>query len=129
MHLLLDTHTFLWFITDDAKLSKVARDLVITSESVLLSAGSLWEMAIKKGLKKLEISSPLSFDAFITEQLKENAIDVLPIRLEHLEAYIHLPFHHRDPFDRLFIAQATVESLTILSKDSDFTKYDVDVRW
>ena len=128
MRFLLDTHTFLWAALDDPNLSKNAADFILNEETELfLSIGSLWEMAIKIGLGKLR--TPRPFDAFVNDQMKQNIIELLPLKLEHLEEYIQLPFHHRDPFDRLMIAQAKAERLTILTRDSEFQHYDILIAW
>lgn len=94
---------------------------------MLLSIGSLWEIAIKYGIGKLSLSR--AFSEFIPEQLLINQIDVLPISLPHLARYTELPFHHRDPFDRLIIAQAMVEDIPVVSRDKPFQEYSIDVIW
>jgi PIN domain nuclease of toxin-antitoxin system len=102
MRLLLDTHAFLWFLGDAPELSTQARGLIEDdTNEVLLSVASLWEMAIKISLQKLTLSGPLG--QFIPEQLALNSIGLLPITLAHTVAVATLPFHHRDPFDRLLI--------------------------
>src|ERR1051325_9773709 len=103
MKLLLDTHTFLWFIEDNPRLSTTAKNQLESDIDLLVSVGSLWEMAIKVNIGKLTLSQP--FEVFIPEQLSRNAIEVLPITLEHLALVSALPLYHRDPFDRLLIAQ------------------------
>lgn len=114
MKLLLDTHTFLWFIMGDPKLSEKARALIEdTRNERLLSTASLWEMAIKHSLGKLSLGQP--FEVLIPQQLERNSIEILPITVAHLAVVVTLPFHHRDPFERLLIAQAAVERLSILS--------------
>ena len=128
MRLLLDTHSFLWFIAGDAKLSSVAREAMEDIENeAFLSTASLWEMAIEASLGKLELARP--FGQLIPEQMERNHVVSLPITVPHLEALMDLPFHHRDPFDRLIIAQAKVEGFTIASRDPVFPQYDVDVLW
>jgi len=130
MRLLLDTHTFLWFLSDDAQLSDPARKLIEDgANEILLSMASLGEMAIKISLGKLTIGG--SFDAFIPEQLALNSIGLLAISLAHTAAVSTLPFHHRDPFDRLLIATAIEERATILSFDEKLTLYSdlVKVLW
>src|SRR5262245_57878951 len=105
MNLLLDTHSFLWFVTGSLNLSRQARTLIEDpANQPLLSVASLWEMAIKIGLGRLTVEPP--FETFISRQLELNGFDLLPIQLRHVAAVITLPFHHRDPFDRLLIAQA-----------------------
>lgn len=128
MNLLLDTHAFLWFIKDDASLSLRARGLIEEPENKrLLSIVSLWEIAIKASLGKIVLKLP--FDALMPRQLQENDIDLLPIALPHLGLVERLPFHHRDPFDRLIIAQSLVENLPLVSIDSQFDKYGVQRLW
>jgi len=128
MNLLLDTHAFLWFIKNDASLSLRARGLIEETENKrLLSIVSLWEIAIKASLGKIVLKLP--FDALMPRQLQENDIDLLPIALPHLGLVERLPFHHRDPFDRLIIAQSLVENLPLVSIDSQFDKYGVQRLW
>ena len=128
MKLLLDTHSFLWFISGHAKLSVVARELIEDAENQpLLSTASLWEMAIKLSIGKLSLSQP--FEELIPEQMKVNGIGLLPIEITHLAAITQLPFHHRDPFDRLLIAQAMVEEIPIVGTDSNFDEYEVKRLW
>lgn len=128
MNLLLDTHAFLWFIKNDASLSLRARGLIEETENKrLLSIVSLWEIAIKASLGKIVLKLP--FDALMPRQLQENDIDLLPIALPHLGLVERLPFHHRDLFDRLIIAQSLVENLPLVSIDSQFDKYGVQRLW
>ena len=126
--LLLDTHTFLWLATDDGRLSQTARELVIDPATQLfLSVGSIWEMAIKKGLGRIELAIPLS--RLVEEQLKDLRTNLLEIRCEHALLVETLPFHHRDPFDRLLVAQAIEEKLSLLSADEQLDAYPVDRVW
>ena len=128
MRLLLDTHAFLWFIMGSANLSASARVLIENpANERLLSVASLWEIAIKTSLGKLTLSAP--FDELIPAQLKLNGIDLLNIKVDHLSRLTTLPFHHRDPFDRLVIAQALVEMLTVISLDGAFDTYSVTRHW
>lgn len=128
MKLLLDTHTFLWWITDSPRLSEHARQLIAHGDNeVLFSAASGWEIAIKTGLGRLSL--PDDAERFITEQLARNSFLVLPIQLSHALRVMALPDHHRDPFDRLLVAQAQVENLPILSSDPQIVRYDVEVIW
>jgi PIN domain nuclease of toxin-antitoxin system len=126
MTLLLDTQAFLWWVGDDRRLSKRARR-AIADGICLLSAASCWEMAIKAGLGKLEIPRPI--DRFLQQQLEVNGFSLLPASLEHVSAVADLPFHHRDPFDRLLVAQARREDLAIVSPDPVFRKYGVKRVW
>jgi len=127
MRYLLDTHTFLWFVNDDPQLSIDAKRLLESDVDLLLSVGSLWEIAIKVSIGKLSL--PDSYDKFIPQQVALNDIEILPINLAHLEVVATLPFHHRDPFDRLLIAQAMVESVLIVSADGMFDSYGVNREW
>ena len=128
MRVLLDTHTFLWFISGDSRLGAQAKALVADfSNEVVISVVSLWEIAIKVSLGKLTLARP--FDDLIAEQLELHEITWLAIELEHLTAVISLPLHHRDPFDRLIAAQASVEGLPLVSKDRVFQKYQIQVIW
>src|SRR5204863_3023725 len=102
MRLLLDTHSFLWFIEDSPKVSAAALALMKDgSNDVFLSITSLWEMAIKIGLGKLELRQDMPFEVFIYNQLSLNRFNLLPITIDHLGAMVTLPLYHRDPFERL----------------------------
>lgn len=123
MRLLLDTHTFLWFIGGDANLSAHARQLIENAENErLVSIASLWEMSIKASIGRLRLNT--TFPNMVKDHVKGNAMDLLPIRPEHLEVVRSLPFHHKDPFDRLIIAQSRLENLPILSRDHMFDDYE-----
>ncbi len=128
MRALLDTNAFLWFISGSDRLSNKARDYIADfNNDLVISTASLWEIAIKTSLGKLELLSP--FDQLIPTQLEKNAIDVLPIEQDHISGIINLEFHHRDPFDRLIIAQGITEQIPIITSDRMFTKYPVEVIW
>ncbi len=128
MKFLLDTHTFLWFIMGSSKLSKKARELMEdASNARLLSIASLWEMAIKVSLGKLTLAEP--FEVLIPQQLKLNGIELLNIKIEHMATVTVLPFYHRDPFDRLLIAQCMVERLPLLSADESMDNYPIKRIW
>jgi PIN domain nuclease of toxin-antitoxin system len=128
VNLLLDTHTFLWFIAGDAILSKAARSAIEDEgNNLYLSVASLWEIAIKVSIDKLILSEP--FEALIPEQLAENGIELLDISVEHTALIASMPFHHRDPFDRLIAAQAHVEQMTLVSADDAFDAYGVTRLW
>lgn len=126
MSLLLDTQAFLWWVTDDPKLSRRARR-AIAEQRCLLSIASCWEMAIKTSLGKLDMPRPV--DRFLQEQLEVNGFSLLPISLEHVAAVAELPFHHRDPFDRLIAAQAGRDDLAVVSSDPIFRRYGVKRVW
>ena len=128
MNLLLDTNAFLWFIAGDENLSSVARTTIENPENNrYLSVASLWEIAIKVSIGKLELSEP--FEKLIPEQLTENGIQLLDISVAHTALIASLPFHHRDPFDRLIAAQAKVEQMTLISSDDVFDKYEINRNW
>lgn len=128
MRLLLDTHTFLWFILDDPHLSTTARDIISDpTNDIEVSPATYWEIAIKISLGKYEL--PESYDVFIERELESNDFRILPIEPKHTAALTTLPFHHRDPFDRLLIAQAMVEAVPIVSVDAAFNAYPVTRLW
>lgn len=125
MRVLIDTHIFLWFINDDPKLSATTKALLQSEANVMVSIASLWEIAIKISLGKLRL--PESIEVLFPEQLRVNNIALLPIDVQHLKMMTTLPFHHRDPFDRLIIAQAIVEEAGLVSMDQVFDQYDVNL--
>lgn len=128
MQLLLDTHAFLWWIDDAPALSKKARAAIgKAGNECFVSLASCWEMAIKSSLGKLTLSQPL--DRFIPEQLAANGFQLLDIDFRHVSRVATMPFHHRDPFDRLLIAQASAEKLTVVSADATFDAYDLSRLW
>lgn len=124
MKLLLDTHTFLWFVNDNPKLSDHLKDLIEDTNNVsYLSIASLWEMSIKFNLGKLTLDP--NYEEFVEREVTTSTVRLLNIELEHLRINSTLPFHHRDPFDRLIIAQSIAEEIPIVSVDSAFDKYSV----
>jgi len=128
MKALLDTHAFLWWINDDPRLSDAARQLIGNGESALfLSAASGWEIAIKMRLGRIEMLG--DSEQFIFEQLALNNITVLPISMNHALRTAALPDHHRDPFDRMLVAQSQIEQLPIVTSDPLIMRYAVDVIW
>lgn len=128
MNLLLDTQAFLWLDSDQARLSSPARQACSNPQNLLwLSAASAWEMQIKIALGKLRLARPLA--QIITDQQTANGVQVLPVQLAHVLALQDLPAHHKDPFDRLLIAQAKNEGWDIVSKDPEFKAYAVPVIW
>lgn len=127
MEYLLDTHTFLWFLEGDDQLSnKVRNEITDIKNSCFISIASLWEIAIKSSLGKLNLKFP--FDN-LTNYLIDNEIVIFLITFDHINTLRNLDLHHRDPFDRLIIAQAIKENLTILTRDSNFFKYPVKIVW
>lgn len=128
MKLLLDTHTFLWWCADDPRLSQPARQAVADiSNDVFISAVNGWEIAIKARLGKLSLPEPP--EPFILRALDRHAFGVLSITLKHALAENDLPAHHSDPFDRLMVAQAQVEDLTLVTNDRSIHRYDVAWLW
>lgn len=128
MKILLDTHTFLWFVDDNPRLSEPARVLIESDEvQPFISMASLWEMAIKISLGKLQLKEP--YEKFIPHQLAMNGIGVLNLSIEHTAAVSRLPFHHRDPFDRLIAVQASIEKMSLVSADSMFDAYEIKRVW
>ncbi len=119
---LLDTHVLLWWLSEPAKLSGEARSAIAQgSNSVYLSSAAAWEMAIKRSLGRLE------FPGNLEEVLRKERIEVLPVTLAHALAVADLPVHHQDPFDRMQVAQARLENLTVVTRDPKIAEYDVEV--
>ncbi len=128
MKLLLDTHVFLWLNDDPERLSKTMQDLCSSGQhEFYLSMASPWEMQIKSQLDQLSLAMPI--EELVNKNTLENGIKLLPIELSHISYLEQLPQHHRDPFDRLIIAQAIVEGMTIVSVDHAFAAYSVPVVW
>jgi PIN domain nuclease of toxin-antitoxin system len=128
MRLLLDTHAFLWWVGDSAALSKRARRAIADADNeCLVSAASCWEMAIKVSVGKLEL--PGTVERFVPHQMMVNGFHELPVDLRHAAGVARLPFHHRDPFDRLLVSQALEEDLRVVSADPTFGKYGVTRIW
>jgi PIN domain nuclease of toxin-antitoxin system len=128
MRALLDTHVFLWWVTADPRLSPRASDYLTSGANVLLfSVASGWELAIKAGLGRLAV--PGGLDSFIPEQLTRNAIDVLPVQMRHALFVASVPALHRDPFDRLLVAQAILEQVPLLTADERLRPYPVETIW
>jgi PIN domain nuclease of toxin-antitoxin system len=127
MKLLLDTHAFLWFIDDSPALSVRGKTLLEAENELFLSVASLWEIAIKLRLGKLSIAIPT--EALMTEHVTANNIELLPISVPHLIEVSTLALHHRDPFDRLIVAQASVEQMPVVSADPAFDSYPIERLW
>ena len=128
MKVVLDTHAFLWWISDDDRLPPSARSIIGNRENELfLSAATGWEIAIKAKLGRIHL--PGKIDSFIAEQLDLNDIYSLPIQMSHALNVYDLPNHHRDPFDRLIISQAQLEKMSILTMDPQIARYGVKVAW
>ncbi len=129
MKVLLDTHAFLWWITDDSRLSARARRVLADgANQVYFSAASGWEIAIKARLGRLDIAAG-DLDGFMAQQIAANGFEVLAIKLNHALRTYSLPGHHKDPFDRILIAQAMSEGLALLSGDRDLAAYKVRILW
>lgn len=124
MRLLLDSHAFLWWVRDDPALTRRARAAIADTENeCFLSHASVWEMAIKASLGKLKL--PTTVERFVVVHCEANSFRLLPITLGHVASVEGLPFHHRDPFDRLLVAQARHESMTLVSHDPRLKAYGV----
>jgi PIN domain nuclease of toxin-antitoxin system len=128
MRVLLDTHVLIWLVEGDKNLSSVARSAIEDEDnSLYLSIASLWEITIKLSLGKLDLQ--LSVDEMVESFLIPGGIEILQIETSHLSILRDLPLHHRDPFDRLIIAQAQAENMTLISADGVFYQYGVDLVW
>jgi PIN domain nuclease of toxin-antitoxin system len=128
MRLLLDTHAFLWFLLDDPQLSATAKKLIADpNNDVEISPASYWEIAIKIALRKYELPEP--FEAFMEREIAANQFRILHIEPRHVAPLTSLPSHHRDPFDRLLIAQAMTEAIPIVSNDAALDDYSVTRLW
>lgn len=128
MRYLLDTHTLLWFLSGDESLSQTARQLIENeANQIFVSIASLWEITIKSSLSKLELAS--SLEQMLVDKLLENDIQTLAISVHHLMGVHNLPFYHRDPFDRLIVAQSLIEKMPIIGKDVIMNNYGVQRIW
>jgi PIN domain nuclease of toxin-antitoxin system len=128
LRVLLDTHIFLWWITDDSRLIANVRDIIADgTNELLLSVASCWEIVIKAQLGRIVLSDKP--DKFISEQMSLNAIMSLPILVHHVLNIFKIPSLHRDPFDRLIISQAMTESLPIITSDPVFEQYGIEIIW
>ena len=128
MMVLLDTQTWLWMQTTPERLGGQAHSLINgPTTELLLSAASSWEIAIKYRLGKLPL--PETPDRYVPDRMRSSGVGPLPITHSHTLRVAELPAHHGDPFDRLLIAQAQLDNLTILTSDRSFAKYDIDLRW
>ena len=124
---ILDTNAFLFFINNDRALGSKAKELLESDADLLISCVSLWEISIKISIGKLTLPEP--FASFIPSQIDQNEIEILPLTLPYLDRVSSLPFHHKDPFDRLIIAQALVEQLSVATSDAKFDSYGVERIW
>ena len=125
MNVLLDTHTFIWWLNDSRKLSERARRVISDSNNrIFVSHATQWEIAIKSAIGRLTF--PVEK---LEQEVEGNGFELLSLNTQHIMQIAHLPMYHRDPFDRLLIAQAQNESLTLLSRDEMFASYDVSLAW
>ena len=128
MSLLLDTHAALWFFQNDGRLPSAARERIEEAGAAAhMSVASLWEIVIKVSLGKLTL--PGEFEALFPSSIEASGLTLLPIAVPHPTALVSLDYHHRDPFDRLLIAQARAEGMTLVSCDRDFAAYGVPLLW
>jgi PIN domain nuclease of toxin-antitoxin system len=127
MEVLLDTHVLIWFLNGDRKLTKKAKELIEDSNnSKIISIASIWEIAIKLSLGKFKFKE--GFKKFL-EMVEENGFEILPISFDHALIVSNLEFLHRDPFDRIIIAQCKSENLTFITRDSNIKKYNIETIW
>lgn len=126
MRYLLDTHTLLWFLQGNKQLAKETREIENVENKCYTSIASAWEIAIKTKLGKLELEFPFEK---LAEYLFFNDIKLLPISFEHLQRLMTIDVIHKDPFDRIIVAQALYEDLTIISKDENFAGYGIKLLW
>jgi PIN domain nuclease of toxin-antitoxin system len=127
MTILLDTHIFLWAINEDPKMTKRQREIFRdTNKTLYLSMASVWEVFLKASTGKLALKGGEP-ETFVRQQMELNRIQLLPIRLEHTAQVVRLPWHHKDPFDRLLIAQSQLEKLPLLTADRWFAAYEVEL--
>jgi len=122
MKYLLDTHTLLWIIDENARLSEKSRSIFLDmTNDIYLSSASLWELSIKVSLNKIEINN--TFENFIQDHVLGNDIKIMKIELPHIIRVSKIPFHHRDPFDRMIIAQSIEDNIPVISGDKIFDRY------
>jgi PIN domain nuclease of toxin-antitoxin system len=126
MNVLLDTHALLWALTDESKLSERVRNL-LPNASTWFSIASLWELLIKAQIGKIPLPKPTG--PFVMSKLAFNGVQILPVSADHVLRIEALPMHHRDPFDRMLIAQSLHEKLPIVSSDIVFRRYNVELIW
>jgi len=126
--MLLDTHALLWFVLGDAQPSGAARVAIENPmNDILVSPASYWEIAVKISIGKYVLSQP--YEQFLETAIDDNGFLVLPIEPKHAATLVNLPFHHRDPFDRLMIAQAMVEQISVVGDDAAFDAYPITRIW
>ncbi len=126
MKVLIDTHVLLWGLQDETKLSRRVQALLPTAD-VWISVASLWEILAKVQVGKLTLPTPVS--DYLSEKLRGNGVSVLALTFEHVRRLEELPLHHRDPFDRILVAQSMEEKLQLVTNDSKFEKYPISLIW
>lgn len=129
MKLLLDTHTVLWMVSDDPRLPASARKLIVAANEVHWSIASLWEIGIKLSLNRPDFQLGPAWSRAIPDEMQRNQVSRLDLTPSHCELVSKLPWHHRDPFDRLIVAQAIGSKLTLISRDERLDDYGVKRRW
>lgn len=127
MKALLDTHTFLWAISGDERLSRRAGQIFMGPSDLWLSLASIWEILIKAQIGKMRLPQPAG--PYIVKKMSENRIEALPVSVDHVLRIETLPTHHNDPFDRMLIAQSLEEKLPLVTDDRIFARYPVQVIW
>lgn len=128
LDLLFDTHSFIWWADEPSKLSRTAlAALEDENNRLFISDASIWEMQIKVQLGRIKLKLPL--EDLIESQQRDNEVEILQITTRHILALDNLPFHHKDPFDRLLIAQSIIEDFTIVTVDSEFPAYPAKLLW
>jgi PIN domain nuclease of toxin-antitoxin system len=128
VRILFDTHVFLWAISSDSRLSlKASATFADTETEALLSVATIWEILVKTQRGKLPFPNPAG--PYLRDQIQRTSMSILPVALEHVLRIEKLPMHHRDPFDRILIAQAIAESVPIVTADRQFARYDVETIW
>jgi PIN domain nuclease of toxin-antitoxin system len=128
MNLLLDTHTFLWWNTEDPQLSTRAREMIADGQNeIYFSAASAWEISIKAAKGKLALPEPP--EEYLSSRVAIYHFQPLPVQIDHAARVYELPRHHEDPFDRLLVAQSQIERMPLISADAEIQKYDVEVIW
>lgn len=128
MAILIDSHVFIWMTSDDPQISGRAREAILNEDRILLSIVSVWELAIKYSLGKLWPTED-DFGKFISDSIQLCGVEILPITVTHTVALTSLPMHHRDPFDRMLIAQSIAEGIPIVTHDSQIREYACEVVW
>jgi PIN domain nuclease of toxin-antitoxin system len=128
MRYLLDTHSFLWWNMDDVQLSLIAKEIIADADNeIFLSAASAWEIAIKTARGRLTL--PEDPTRYVSNRMNLHGFQALPVQIHHAVQVYKLPMHHADPFDRLLIAQSQIDSMPLISVDSEIRKYEVEVVW